>query len=467
MLKLRDHQNEFLEFFFNSIFLGALAWHGMGLGKTLSALIAARKILAEMRAKGVRNPKFMVVLPKSAIGTWIKECKKHCPDIYSDMVFLPYSQLAKAGRILHYYDVRFIVLDESHNIKTPGTDRVKNLCGMLNFLVNTSGGFAGGKVMLLSGTPMLNNAAELYTSWALCGSPDLAEASRRLQDEKRYKNWTKLFSNEKEITWTHPGSKEVLKMGTDYRGVKNEDMMNELLGKVVHFRRVQDCIDLPSKQEIPVDLGLPEDKLLKDANIEEPEAYMALLERLARAKTPHMLTWVEEFLKNNPNEQLVVFSTYKFPLLELQEKFPKDVILITGAQSNAERQANETLFQTKKKRIVAMTYKAGSEALNFQNCQYALYLGYPWTDGGLKQAIARIWRQGQEKKTFHYFLTSGHNDSHILSLVRDKEEATNTVENLLLQNMPSSPQTVIDYSQWATAADSYMPALTGFSSKYL
>jgi superfamily II DNA or RNA helicase len=242
------------------------------------------------------------------------------------------------------------------------------------------------------------------------------------------------FAKQKEMKWEGydpKRKKKVTKSGSRWEGVDNEDMLQQLLAPFVHFRRVEDCIDLPEKQEIPIDLGLPDDRLLKDANIEEPEAYMALLERLARAKTPHMLDWVEDFLQGT-QEQLVVFAMYRFPIEELAEKYPKHVRLITGAEKGADRAQNLADFQQGKFRILAMTYKAGSESLNCQNAHKALYHGYPWTDGTLQQAMARIYRSGQQKKTMHYFLTSGENDMRILDLVLSKADATNKVQALLL-----------------------------------
>jgi SNF2 family DNA or RNA helicase len=154
-----------------------------------------------------------------------------------------------------------------------------------------------------------------------------------------------------------------------------------------------------------------------------------------------MIEWVKDFLEGT-TEQLVVFATHVFALRELEKAFPKDVKLIIGELSTGERTRHLTEFQGSKFRVLALSYQCGSESLNLQNASKALYLGYPWTDGKLKQAMARIYRQGQKNATMHYFLTSGECDQRILRLVRTKEEATNTVENLLLgqANQPQKAQ---------------------------
>lgn len=445
MIIPREHQAEFMRFHKTSKQMGSLAWHGMGLGKTLSSLWLARDHLGALRSLGVTTPKLMVIVPKSAVPTWKVECHKNVPSIYRDMIIYPYSQLHNAVKALKYSDVRMIVFDESHYLKSPETNRIDTLAEFLREMGRINGKFEHGRIVCATGTPMPNSAAELYTSWALCCAPNLSEAADRLQDKTRFNNWKMSFAKRKEISYSKGwGAKKHIKKGAKYEGVDNEDMLQQLLAPFVHFRRVEDCIDLPDKQIIPIDLGLPDDRLLADANIEEPEAYMALLERLARAKTPYLMDWVEDFLSTK-DKQLVVFSMYRFPIEELREKYAKDVRLITGAESNADRAQNLTDFQEGKFRILAMTFKAGSESLNLQNAHYSLYHGYPWHDDMLQQAMARTFRSGQKEKTMHYFLTSGLNDQKILDIILGKAAATNKVKSLLLStSLSQKPIMTVD-----------------------
>jgi SNF2 family DNA or RNA helicase len=429
MIKPRAHQIEAMNFHKTNKYLGSLLWHGMGLGKTLTTLWLAREHMAKMRAQGVPAPKFMVILPKSAVPTWRVECHKHTPELVRDMIIYPYSQLSKASKMLNYVDIRMIAFDESHYLKSPETDRVKILGEFLSKLGTNGGMFKGGRVLLLTGTPMPNSAAELYTTWALCSTESIIESAKRLVDVSRFDKWKRTFAQAKEKTWkTRYGQEK----GTSYEGVANSDKLQKLISPICHYRRVADCIDLPNKEEIHIDLGLEDDRLLADADIEKPEAYMAVLERLSRAKTPYLMEWVKDYLATG-NGQLVVFSNYVEPIRGLKEKHSKDVVLITGDESGAERAANLKAFQDGKIRIIAMSYKCGSESLNLQNAYVSLYHGYPWTDSAVKQAMARTHRQGQKERTLHYFLTSGENDSRILTLVRKKEEATTEVEDLLLE----------------------------------
>lgn len=429
-VKLFQHQQDGYNFSMSNQYPGTLFWHEMGLGKTLTALIVLRSLLANLRAGGATCPKVIVLLPKSMLYQWKTETQKFTPDIYSDIIYLPYSQLKKATQLVMYYDIRAIVMDESHYMKSQGTNRISDFADFLCAIGNSPGQFLGGKYLSLSGTPMLNHAAELYTTWSLLTSSSPFQAADRMKDEGKYEKWKQSFTKSKVKSWKtkHGG----VKYGQDSpEGVANTDLFNQLIGPVVHYRRAKDCLDLPNKQEIEIDLGLEDDKLLADAGIEEPEAYMAVLERLARAKTPHAINWIETFLKGS-QEQLVVFSPYKFPLYEIEQKYGKKTTMVTGDQNDLQRRQNMGAFQEGKKRIFLTTYRAGGVGLNLQNAHNSLYLGYPWTPGDIKQAMARTHRQGQMTRTLHYFLTSGANDSRIFGLIRKKEEAISAVEDGLL-----------------------------------
>jgi SNF2 family DNA or RNA helicase len=432
----RLHQTEVMNFHEASIQAGTLIWHGMGLGKTLDSLWLARRQISMLNKMGVEAPKFMVIVPKSAIPTWKVECATHTPDIQANMVLVPYSQLHHIKNRIKYVDIRMLIFDESQSLKAPDTNRIEHLADVLQEIGSVNGKFHLGRILCLSGTPMPNGAHELYTTWCLCTSPNLLEAACRLRDEDKFKAWKETFAQKKAKVfevYCKKAGKKIEKSGSTHRGVANEGYLNELLKHFVHFRRVSDCLDLPEVNPNYIDLNLPDDKLLFDADIEKPEAYMALQERLARAKAPFLFDWVKDFLAGT-DEQLVVFSMYTTPLRELRDKNKKHVCLITGDEDDETRAANLANFQAGRIRVLGMSFKCGSESLNLQNCCHTIYHGYPWHFAMLAQAMARTWRQGQERPTFHHFLTSGENDIKILGIVRSKEHATTKVENLLLDN---------------------------------
>ena len=169
-------------------------------------------------------------------------------------------------------------------------------------------------------------------------------------------------------------------------------------------------------------MGIDDDKLLENVDVNAPAHFMSELEALSRAKTPHLIAWIENFLEENEDEeQLVVFSMYKAPLNAVKEHFKDGMVeLITGDQDLGEREIIIKRFQEKQVKIIGMTYACGAEGLNLQGSRFALYHSYPWTAALFEQAQARIHRSGQTRKTVHFVLTSGKNDKHIFNTVMRK-----------------------------------------------
>lgn len=419
--------------------LGSMEWWGMGRGKTLGALWEARHLLGKVRKAGRPTPRFMVVCPNSAVHTWKKECLSECPDLVNVMLVYPYSQLHNAIKALKYYDLCMIIFDESQAMKSPTTERIKTVAEFLKQVGSTGHCFKDGRVILATGTPLPNHAAELYTSWAICGSPNPVVAAERLLDQKRIQEWTRTFAKSETIGWTigkgKPKHQQRQGSATKFFGVDNLNMLQKLLVPFVHFRG--GAGDVPQTHEYTIDLKLQDDVLLQNADIEKPEAYMAVVEKLARAKTPYMLDWVKDYIQGYPGQQLIVFAMNRYPLLALKEAFPKDVELVVGPQdgmTNKMRDENLTNFQNKKVRILGMTYACGAESHNLQNCKVSLYHGFPWNDAKRRQAIARTARTGQPEETLHYFLMSGENDLKVLGDVIAKGETERQVEELVAVN---------------------------------
>jgi len=431
---LRKHQNELLHFARSNGMLGVMAWHGMGLGKTLSSLRQAEYHLDEIVKRGeAKAPKVLVLCPKSAMITWREEIKANAKNLLGKSLIYSISSLHHAMASVRYNDIRYIIIDEAHAFKSPETTRIEVLSKFLTLLGTEGSRFRGGQIMLLSGTPMPNGAHELYIPWALCCAPDVIEAAKRIMDKDRYKMWADTYAGKKTKSFFKGKGKKVNRSTPEGASTDTIDQLGRLLALFTHYRRVEDCLDIPKPKEYHVNLGLPDDKLLSDANIEEPEAYMAVVERLSRAKTPHMLGWIQEFLRVNPTTQIIVFTMHRAPLDALVEYFKQDVRIITGREKRDDRDRSIFDFKKNKFRIFGMTYKCGSESLNLQNSFNSLYHGYPWTDSTLRQAMARTYRSGQERETNHFFLTSGSNDSRILGIVRRKQEATNAVEDKLIE----------------------------------
>ena len=412
--ELREHQKDFVRFFKKSKSLGVLAWHSMGLGKTLSSLHIGMHYTRILRERG-QTAKLAIVCPKSIVTVWKEHIETFFDNDLSNVDIIPYSQLKKysvKGKQLQY---KFLILDECHYLRNKDTQRLGFFLGMLGNL----GEFKQGRIIALSGTPMINSGLDLFVPYTLCSAKNLEEALVNLHMKQPYYKWRATFTK-----------KNITHFGIKYEGIQNEKKLFDLLAKMTHRKKLESCIDMPPMTTMPIDLKIKDDRLLLDVDINNPDAYMSVLEALSRAKTPKLIEFIkEEFIE--VGKQTIVFSLHKEALKQLQERFKDKVALITGEQSSKERERVLKAFKEGSVQILGITYVCGAEGLNLQHCQYAVYHSYPWTSALFEQAQARIHRPGQKEKTFHYVLTSGECDRHIFYTVLRKRHSINKLEKMM------------------------------------
>ena len=407
--KLREHQKDFVRFFNANKTLGILAWHDMGLGKTLSSLHIG------MHYCRIHGGRLAIVCPKSIVTVWEEHIREFFNGDFSNVDIIPYSQMSKYAKQGQSHPYKFLILDECHYLRNKTTQRFGFFLGFLGNLKN----FGNGKIIALSGTPMINNGADLYAPYTLCSADNLQQALVAFHTPKTYYQWRSSFTIRNPTVF-----------GVKYEGIRNEKKLYEMLGKVTHRRKLENCIDMPDMTTIPIDLKIKDDRLLMDVDINNPDAYMSVLEALSRAKTPKLIEFIkEEFVESG--KQTIVFSTHKEALRSLKERWKMKVGLITGEQGSKERESILRRFKEGDLQILGITYACGAEGLNLQHCQYAVYHSYPWTSALFEQAQARIHRPGQKERTIHYVLTSGQCDRGIFYTVMKKKRAISKLDNMM------------------------------------
>jgi ATP-dependent DNA helicase len=175
----------------------------MGLGKTLQTI----SFLAFLRGKGVWGP-FLIVGPVSVLSNWVDEIARWAPDIPKVMyhgtpaeraeirskrmtkmgpdfpiVCTNYEIVMNDKKFLSKYAWKFIIIDEGH--------RLKNMnCKLIQELKS----YNSANRLLLTGTPLQNNLAEL---WSLLNFL-LPEIFDDYQYFEEYFDFSKLQGKDKE-----------------------------------------------------------------------------------------------------------------------------------------------------------------------------------------------------------------------------------------------------------------------------
>jgi hypothetical protein len=377
----------------------ALLADEMGLGKTVQVLAALP-----------RDSRVIVVCPAAVKGVWQREFRTWRPEYFVQVLHGLGSfrwPLPRAAAILNF-DIlpdqviappgTVLVCDEAHFVKSPHAERTKKFRALADGVMRS-----GGRVWLLTGTPLKNRPPDLW---------NVLRAARLEEDAfGSYPQFVRMFGGRKGpfgMTWpdqaTHPIDPDV----------------PLLLQRVSLRRHRRDVLpELPEKtvRDIPV-LNLPHDtrKVCDEAlealarlgiNLEEVHDLTELTKHgkvafdilakaraaLAVATIPTMEALIAEY--EAEGEPLVVFSAHRGPV-EAAGARPGWGI-ITGAVNATTRTETVAAFQAGKLRGIALTIGAGGVGLTLTRSPHALFVDLAWTPADNSQAEDRVYRIGQTR----------------------------------------------------------------------
>uniref|UniRef100_A0A7S1FWL3 Uncharacterized protein n=2 Tax=Corethron hystrix TaxID=216773 RepID=A0A7S1FWL3_9STRA len=381
----------------------------MGLGKTVTSL-------AVMLAYKDEWP-LLIICPASLRYIWPSEIEKFCPslphsaiyvvqgfddcDFYSNptkrscikIVIATYSLLqnrSAAARVLHQFNFRCIIADESHNLKERNSQRCKLAIPMLR---------KAKRLLLLSGTPALARPVELWVQ--------LSSLDKDLYGS--YADFTARYCDAKRGHF-----------GWDVSGSSNVHELHQLL-KISMLRRLKADVlkDLPPKQRSIVPVKIQNPKHIKECSdimsewnqidsskSKEDEfksrtlmtqAYQASGIGKAEAVANYVLDW----LRGSGTQKLLVFA-HHIEVLDIIEaaasKLLKGVghIRIDGSVSGKDRASRVKRFQTHAQvRLGILSVTAAGVGLTLTAASSVVFAELHWTPGVLSQAEDRIHRMGQ------------------------------------------------------------------------
>ncbi|MBX3394308.1 MAG: DEAD/DEAH box helicase family protein [Phycisphaerae bacterium] len=161
---------------------------------------------------------------------------------------------------------------------------------------------------------------------------------------------------------------------------------------------------------------------------EERRRIRELLDRFppqTETKTTVLLGALEQLWKLNPQEKVVIFTTYLGSIDSLRTaiewKFPgKRVEVLKGGDHGAKTAAQKR-FKRPDGPCVLLTTAAGREGINLQFARVLFNHDLPWNPMDLEQRIGRIHRYGQEHTAQVYNLVAADTiEGQIFLLLEDK-----------------------------------------------
>jgi SNF2 family DNA or RNA helicase len=413
----------------------ALLADDMGLGKTVQALCAAPV------GAGV-----LVICPAVAKGVWVREAKRFRPDltpvalsgrgsfrwpVAGEMVVVNYDILPGTPAAQKGYPAvlpvelatapagTVVIADEAHALKSSGAQRTSRFRALAQ-----AAKASGGRVWLLTATPLLNRAPEL---WAIAQAMGVGRETFGGYDA--YKRMWRATDGKYGTEWGQPTAQVATSLqAIMLRRVKSEVLTDlpaktvraiEVNGLSVSTKKLCDNA-LAALDALGVDLAkalaLATSTADKSLAFEQLSAARAAL---ATAKLDAAIEMIEAY--EDAGEPVVVFSAHRAPIDVLGAR--DGWATITGDTAAEARTEIENAFQAGKLKGVACTIKAGGVAITLTKACNAVFVDEEWTPALNSQAQDRIYRIGQSRGVVITRLVAAHAlDRRVAELLAEKAE---------------------------------------------
>lgn len=418
-------------------------WDEQGLGKTATAITAARQL-------GLKR--VLILAPSSVVHNWAREIARWAPGT-SVQVVTASSQLVDPsvtwvvtshGQLLTPTFGRLVenvwdatIVDEAHAFKNPAAKRSRALYGLSAQVNARSIVSRSRRAWLLTGTPMPNNPTELWTGL------------RGIAPERLYQPGTRV-----PMSWMQFRARfctlEAVPFGPGVKvvGARNQPELRERLNGFYLRRMKRDHLDLPPLRWGTVELTPDDDSL--PAELQDIETSLRGLtgEELLEAlrKRVEFSTWrrlcglakagpaadllVDE-LENEPGKKLVVFAHHSEVVDVLCDQLDQfGVVRITGDTPAIERQRAVDAFQTGTPRVAVCNIVAGGVGVTLTAASDVVFVESSFVPGENAQAADRCHRIGQTGSVLARVLSlSGSVDALISEILATKSAMIRSVIN--------------------------------------
>ncbi|MFB5609139.1 MAG: DEAD/DEAH box helicase [Nitrosarchaeum sp.] len=434
--KLLNFQKEGLDFLLKSSGNALLA-DEMGLGKTVQTLsyVATEKqtfpVLVVAPLVTLNNwereiSKFMkkksrngrIVDSESSTSTIIRTGKsKDLP--VTDFYIINYELLYKRLGDLSKLNIKTIVCDEVHNLRSKTTQKykaVKKLAALPSVSYRLG----------LSGTPIYNRGSEIWPIVDIL-RPGLLGSFKEFCEYFCYVNekGKAIVLENKRASLRNELQKHVMLRR------KKSDVLKELKDKV----RYKEVIDADTDYYFD-ELGkiwskLEEEQKDAETAFDKSASYQRAIQSERQiagvAKLPHVINFVKNIMEIE--ESVVVFCHHKVIHKLLHESLGEfSPVSIIGGQSDKARQASIDKFQKGESKLMIAGLRAGNVGINLTRAKYVIFAELDWSPAIHRQAEDRLHRIGQKNTVFAYYLIgNGTLDDHVANILVDKSYEIDTI----------------------------------------
>lgn len=245
--------------------------------------------------------------------------------------------------------------------------------------------------------------------------------------------------------------KEFNGFGTEINGYKRKRELQDILAVISTNRKRSEVMQwLPPKhyQTIKLEMNNKQKKAYESVrdtfeyeDLIDAPSVLAQLTRLRQLTTcPSILVpeiknekekFIMEWLEDNPNESVIIFSTFSSYLKQLQKKI-KGSRLITGEINQKQRDEAVKAFQAGKVRVILANIKAAGTGLTLDKAETVIFLDKEYNPSDNEQAEDRIVPTVKERNhsmTVISLIMKNTVDEMIHHLLEQKIDITKVINN--------------------------------------
>lgn len=453
---LYDHQIKAVEKL-SKIKVGAL-YLEMGTGKTRTAL---ELIIRRFNKSKVEH--IVWLCPFSIKRTIEREIKKHIGDDLSMFTICGIETLSSSIRanvqLLRLVQEKkcFLIVDESNLVKNHRAKRTQNIIRLAGHCPYR---------LILNGTPISKNEADLYAQWYILDWRILG-----------YQSFWSFSRNH--IEWDERARGRI-------RYMRNVDYLTRKIAPYAYQVTKAECLDLPPKTYGNIYYDLTEaqrqhyndvaNELLFEVDELEPETIYRLFAGLQNVIGGLRVDTSKKTLKSHPffensldnpriqallnalegvTEKTIIFCKYTHEINQIVEVLnarygPGAAVPFNGEVKPREREVNLRSFEDSAQFFVANKTCAGY-GLNLQFCSFVVYYSNDWDYATRSQSEDRVHRIGQQKNVHIIDICAeGTLDERILKCLYRKERL---VESFKSQIKRKKDMDIGVLKSWIEGAD--------------
>lgn len=450
LIELQKHQRDFISGFINSNFTGAILFHGVGTGKTLSAIAYSHYYLSIYPSH-----KVVIISPPTLIHNSIKSLLQYGLKVedkrYSFLSYIKFSNSPSK-----YVDNKtLLIIDEAHNFRTyimanPAFDAEgkamvdKNGDAMYNVSSNKRGHATlqgckkAHKVLCLTGTPFING---LYDIENLLSMIEQKEPLGRDM-------FASIVTNDKSV-------KDYFKYRISYyENSKGNEFFPSVQINFIPIVMTKDeatkyeSIESGDTSKLNVDEDMIALTLYGEKTYDQLKSFYNATRQYCEFLGNKKINYIINHIKEK-KRQTIIYTTYITVSLNFYkqalDKLGIKYSVIAGGLSLNEKENARVAFNEKRVQVLLIS-KAGTEGVDTIGCRDVFIVENGWNESLTEQAIARAVRfqshihlskEEQRVDVYRLIMCKGEEDKKIVDMIqKDVSQSSSTLSyNAILKKL--------------------------------